>query len=90
MSTPSRLGRYPVRRRIGAGAFATVWLAHDEQLDCDVAVKVLADNRAADHPGVIVERVVQVTDDRLRWVQVRSDDRATADRVLGSVRTRGL
>ena len=55
-----------------------------------MAVKGLVDNRAADHPGVIVERVVQVTDDRLRWVQVRSDDRATADRVLGSVRTRGL
>ena len=41
-------------------------------------------------PGVIVERVVQVTDDRLMWVQVRSDDRAAADRVLGSVRARGL
>lgn len=37
-----------MRRRIGAGAFATVWLAHDEQLDSDVAVKVLADNWAAD------------------------------------------
>ena len=48
MSTPSRLGRYPVRRRIGAGGFATVWLAHDEQLDSDVAIKVLADNWAAD------------------------------------------
>ena len=31
-------------RRIGAGAFATVWLAHDDQLDSAVAVKVLAEN----------------------------------------------
>ncbi len=38
-----------MRRRIGAGGFATVWLAHDEQLDSDVAIKVLADNWAADH-----------------------------------------
>jgi eukaryotic-like serine/threonine-protein kinase len=33
-----------VRRRIGSGAFATVWLAYDEHLDCAVAIKVLADN----------------------------------------------
>lgn len=48
MSTPSRLGRYPVRRRIGSGAFATVWLAYDEHLDSPVAIKVLADNWAGD------------------------------------------
>jgi serine/threonine protein kinase len=45
---PDRLGRYPVQRRIGSGAFATVWLAHDDQLDSPVAVKVLADNWAGD------------------------------------------
>ncbi|HYJ27563.1 MAG TPA: serine/threonine-protein kinase [Nocardioides sp.] len=49
MSAPSRLGRYPVRRRIGSGAFATVWLAYDEHLDCAVAIKVLADNWTGDH-----------------------------------------
>jgi serine/threonine protein kinase len=48
VSSPSRLGRYPVRRRIGAGAFATVWLAYDEQLDSPVAIKVLADNWSHD------------------------------------------
>jgi hypothetical protein len=37
-----------VRRRIGSGAFATVWLAYDEHLDCPVAIKVLADNWAGD------------------------------------------
>jgi hypothetical protein len=45
---PQRLGRYVVRRRIGNGAFATVWLAYDEQLDSPVAVKVLADNWTED------------------------------------------
>ncbi len=46
---PSRIGRYAVRRRIGAGGFATVWLAYDEQLDSPVAVKVLAENWTEDH-----------------------------------------
>ena len=46
---PSRLGRYAVRRRIGSGGFATVWLAYDEQLDSPVAIKVLADNWTEDH-----------------------------------------
>ena len=45
---PARLGRYAVRRRVGAGAFATVWLAYDEQLDSPVAIKVLADNWTED------------------------------------------
>lgn len=37
-----------MRRRIGAGAFATVWLAYDEHLDSSVAIKVLADNWSTD------------------------------------------
>jgi serine/threonine protein kinase len=37
-----------VRRRIGSGAFATVWLAHDDHLDSPVAIKVLADNWTGD------------------------------------------
>jgi len=45
---PVRLGRYVVRRRIGSGGFATVWLAYDEQLDSPVAIKVLADNWTED------------------------------------------
>jgi Protein kinase domain len=44
MGVPGRLGRYAVRRRLGSGGFATVWLAYDEQLDAEVAIKVLADN----------------------------------------------
>src|SRR3954454_8794124 len=46
---PARLGRYAVRRRIGSGGFATVWLGYDEQLGSAVGVKVLADNWTDDH-----------------------------------------
>jgi serine/threonine protein kinase len=42
------IGRYQLRHRLGAGAFATVWLAHDPDLAVPVAVKVLADNWSAD------------------------------------------
>ncbi|MBV8297848.1 MAG: serine/threonine protein kinase [Acidimicrobiia bacterium] len=33
-----------MERKLGSGAFATVWLAYDEGLDAQVAVKVLAEN----------------------------------------------
>lgn len=46
VADPERFGRYRVVRRIGSGAFASVWLARDEVLDGEVAVKVLADNWA--------------------------------------------
>jgi serine/threonine protein kinase len=46
--SPTTIGRYPVSRRLGAGAFATVWLGRDTDFDVDVAIKVLADNWAAD------------------------------------------
>jgi serine/threonine protein kinase len=48
VSLPTRIGRYAVRRRIGAGGFATVWLGYDESLDSPVAIKVLADNWSDD------------------------------------------
>jgi len=43
-----RHGRYHVEQPIGTGAMGTVVLAHDTVLDRRVAVKVLADNLAAD------------------------------------------
>lgn len=44
MHSVERIGRYRLERRLGSGAFGTVWLAHDDELDAPVAVKVLADN----------------------------------------------
>ena len=40
----SSIGRYRVVARLGAGAFSTVWLGHDDDLDVPVAIKVLAEN----------------------------------------------
>jgi serine/threonine-protein kinase len=41
-------GRYRVERELGGGAMAKVFLAHDEELDRRVAVKVLDEGLAAD------------------------------------------
>jgi hypothetical protein len=46
MHSLERIGRYRLQRRLGSGAFATVWLAHDDELQAPVAVKVLAENWA--------------------------------------------
>jgi len=68
---PELFGRYRAVRLLGAGAFASVWLARDDRLDGPVAVKVLADNWAA--RGDVRERFV----DEARMLR-----RADSDRVV--------
>lgn len=46
MPGPHRIGKYLAEKALGAGSFATVWLAFDELLEVQVAIKVLADNWA--------------------------------------------
>ena len=48
MAGLEQIDRFVLERVLGAGAFATVWLAHDPVLDLRVAIKVLADNWSRD------------------------------------------
>ncbi len=38
---PAQIGRYRIRRKVGSGAFGTVYQAHDTQLYREIALKVL-------------------------------------------------
>ena len=46
-SHPQTIGRYSVKDLLGAGAFGTVYLAYDAELDRQVAIKVPHSNRVA-------------------------------------------
>ncbi len=95
--SPLVLGRYRLRRRLGSGAFATVWLAHDERLEREVAVKILSPERIAAgrferearaaarlvHPAVVTLYEAEVDDDGAYLVSelVRG---STMDQLLGA------
>jgi len=40
LEVPTSIGRYRVQRMVGAGAYGIVYKARDEQLECDIAIKV--------------------------------------------------
>ena len=51
-SDPTKIGRYRIIRRLGQGGFGRVYLAHDDDLDRPVAIKVPNPERIADPEDV--------------------------------------
>src|SRR5262249_7850859 len=45
---PQRIGRYRIEKILGEGGFGLVYLAHDDQLQRHVALKLLRAGRAED------------------------------------------
>ena len=71
------LDRYELDCRLGAGAFGTVWMARDQRLDRDVAVKIVPRERVVvsrfereakvaarlTHPGIVTLYEAAIDDD---------------------------
>lgn len=56
------LGRYKLKKRIGAGGMGEIWLAHHHALRRDVAVKILRPENASDERAIArFEREVRAT-----------------------------
>jgi tRNA A-37 threonylcarbamoyl transferase component Bud32 len=103
--TGTILDRYTLSKRVGSGAFGSVWMARDERLQRDVAVKILARELVSDgrferearaaarlsHPGIVTLYEALVDDDGAYLVSELVDG-ATLDRLLadGSVSDRDI
>src|SRR5437763_15286992 len=57
LSTGTKLGRYEIRSKIGAGGMGEVYLAQDMELDRMVAIKILPEALASDQQRL--QRFVQ-------------------------------
>ena len=93
--TGTVLDRYTLVRRVGSGAFGSVWMARDERLQRDVAVKILARELVSDgrferearaaarlsHPGIVTLYEASVDHDGAYLVSELVDG-ATLDRML--------
>jgi hypothetical protein len=89
------LDRYSLERRIGAGGFGVVWLAFDEKLEREVAVKVVphdGDNPASEraerearvaarlnHPGIVALYELGTDDDAVYLVSELVPGRTLAE-----------
>ena len=96
---PVVLRRYRLRRRLGTGGFATVWLATDERLDREVAIKILPRERVVGgrferearaaarlaHPGIVTLFEAAV-DDEGAYLVSELVHGTTLDRLLGEGR----
>ncbi len=60
--TPQAFGRYVVKKTLGSGAFGTVYLGHDLQLDRAVAIKSLRSDRglSAEHQQEFLQEARRV------------------------------
>jgi serine/threonine protein kinase len=96
---PIVLRRYRLRRRLGAGGYATVWLARDERLDREVAIKIIPRERIIDgrferearaaarlaHPGIVTLYEAAV-DDEGAYLVSELVHGTTLDRLLAAGR----
>jgi serine/threonine protein kinase len=73
------IGRYEVVRRLGVGAFATVWYGWDPALSVPVAIKVLADNWS--HDADVRQRFLA----EARLLRKISDDRVVRVHDIGEL-----
>ncbi|HEY2006448.1 MAG TPA: serine/threonine-protein kinase, partial [Solirubrobacteraceae bacterium] len=99
MPPPVVLDRYVLSKRLGSGAFGTVWMASDERLERDVAVKMLPRERIVggrferearvaarlSHPGIVTLYEASM-DDQGAYLVSELVRGSTLDQLLGAGR----